>query len=206
LNFERIESQHCIHLTLRRNAIENEEIVIPNLMIVILLYIPVLFGYSIEVYFIHIAIAVPLFFIWKRILRNKLQDTTTRKIIAWAATIVTTPIIYAGLMVLFIYYLTYTPKRHFDKSSWLRLKSERFEMAEDLINSKQLIGKDTFQLKQLLGNPSMVYESSSNGDHLKSWSYDMGSGGGGLGFLFHDLSVKLKDDKVVKVEHIEIKD
>jgi hypothetical protein len=34
----------------------------------------------------------------------------------------------------------------------------------------------------------------------------MGSGGGGLGFLIHNLLIKFENEKVVTVEHIELKD
>jgi hypothetical protein len=34
----------------------------------------------------------------------------------------------------------------------------------------------------------------------------MGYGGGGLGFLFHHLRLKLENSTIVSVEHIEIHD
>ena len=73
-------------------------------------------------------------------------------------------------------------------------------MGDDIVKSKILIGKDSNQVKQLLGQPT--WQDSLN----TSWTYDMGMGGGGLGFLFHNLSVQFDKAKVVKVGHIRIKD
>ena len=73
-------------------------------------------------------------------------------------------------------------------------------MGDDIVKKNILIGKDTNQVKQLLGQPT--WQDSLN----TSWTYDMGMGGGGLGFLFHNLSVQFDKAKVVKVDHIRIKD
>lgn len=174
--------------------------------IITLLGIPVLLGYSIEVYLIQIAIAFPLFFFWKQILENKLQANSSRRIITWTATIISTPIIYGGFIWLFIYCITYSPTKRFNKTSWLTHKSIRYEMAGDLINSKQLIGLDTIEVKEVLGVPTSINLIDSSGNHIRNWSYDMGSGGGGLGFLFHNLLIKFENEKVVTVEHLELKD
>ena len=171
-----------------------------------LIDIPVLFGYSIEVYLFQIALAIPLFFFWKLIFKNKLQANSTRRIITWAATIISTPIIYAGFIWLFIHCITYSPTKSFNKASWLTHKSTRNEMAGDLINSKQLIGLDTIQVKEVLGVPSSFNVNDSSGNNVKNWVYEMGSGGGGLGFLIHNLLIKFENEKVVTVEHIELKD
>jgi hypothetical protein len=74
-------------------------------------------------------------------------------------------------------------------------------MAGNIIKSKILIGKDTSQVKQMLGEPTWTNARTQN------WTYDMGTGGGGLGFLFHNLDLKLDNKgKVTSVEHIEIPD
>ena len=117
-----------------------------------------------------------------------------------ASTVVLTPIIYVGLIGIFIYFITREPSSDFDKSKWLTDKGGRFSMGDDIVKSKILLGKDTNQVKQLLGQPT--WQDSLN----TSWTYDMGNGGGGLGFLFHNLSVHFDREKVVKVDHIRIKD
>ncbi|MBK9718206.1 MAG: hypothetical protein IPO85_11970 [Saprospiraceae bacterium] len=96
--------------------------------------------------------------------------------------------------------LSREPSRDFDQSKWLTNKEDRFEMADDLIKRKVLIDRDSSQIIQLLGIP-LVRDSLN-----LNWIYDMGSGGGGLGFLFHQLRITFDKNKVIKVEHIRIPD
>jgi len=41
---------------------------------------------------------------------------------------------------------------------------------------------------------------------MNAWTYDMGIGGAGLGFLFHSLVKKFDNNHVVAVEHSEVRD
>ncbi len=171
-----------------------------------LLDIPVLFGLSIEVYFILLIIAIPTFFFWRWLLKKYIKVDRTRKIVTWSATLVGTPIIYVGLIMLFMFGITYTPSKDFDKSEWQTDKEGRFQMAGDIISSKMLIGKDTNQVKQMLGEPTWGSDSTWRPGIISTWTYDMGMGGGGLGFMFHNLVIKFEKRKVVTVEHSEIRD
>ncbi len=162
---------------------------------------PIIFGLSIEVYFILAIICILTFFFWRWLLRKYIKAERPRKILTWSATIISTPIIYLGLILIFIFGISYTPNKDFDKSLWLTDQEGRYQMAGNIINSRMLIGKDTTQVKQVLGEPTFF------GDTTKVWTYDMGCGGGGLGFLFHYLTLKLDNDgKVTYVEHQKIRD
>lgn len=165
-----------------------------------LLEIPIFFGLSIEVYIILLLISIPTYFFWRSVFKKRITDKKKRIISALVSTIVLTPIIYVGLIGIFIYYITREPSSDFDKSKWLTDREGRFAMGDEIVKSKILLGKDTNQVKQLLGQPT--WQDSLN----VTWTYDMGNGGGGLGFLFHNLSVQFDKAKVVKVDHIRIKD
>jgi hypothetical protein len=165
-----------------------------------LLEIPAFFGLSIEVYFILLCISIPTYFFWRWVFRKRIADKSKRNISALVSTIILTPLIYLGLIVIFIYLISREPSSDFDKSKWLTDREGRFAMGDDIVKSKILIGKDTNQVKQLLGQPT--WQDSSN----TTWTYDMGNGGGGLGFLFHNLSIQFEKAKAVKVGHIRIKD
>jgi len=164
-----------------------------------LLNIPELFGFSIEVYFILLIIAIPTFYFWRWLLKRFTKVSTTRRVVTWFATIIMTPIIYSILIIIFIFSLTYEPNRDFNKSQWMGDREGRFQMAKDIIKSKMLIDKDSNQVKQLIGEPNWEPDS------LHEWSYDMGAGGG-LGFTFHNLKVKFFNSKVILVEHQKVKD
>jgi hypothetical protein len=98
-----------------------------------------------------------------------------------------------------MFWITYTPSRDFDTAQWLKDKEGRYQMARDIIESKMLLGKDTSQVKQILGD-------AARGNSDSIFVYDMGFGGGGLGFMFHHLIVKFDNNKVVSVEHAKIRD
>jgi len=165
-----------------------------------LLYIPELFGVSIEVYFILFIISIPTFYFWEWLFKKYLKIDKTRRISTWIATLIATPLIYVGFILLLLFSMTYTPSKDFDKLQWLADKEGRFQMADDIIDSKMLIGKDTSEVKKILGEPTRGMS------YANTYVYDMGMGGGGLGFLFHNLIVQFDNNKAVSVEHKEIRD
>jgi hypothetical protein len=169
-------------------------------MTVVLLKIPELFGWSIEVYVLLFFIALPTYFAWQRLFKKLLPDDGPRKIISWTATLIVTPCIYAGLVVLLMFGMTYTPGRNFNRGQWLRDEPSRFRMGGAIVKRKILVGRDTSGVKQLLGDP-IWRNSTPNHEMENSWVYDMGMGGGGLGFLFHSLVIRFENNKVVHVEH-----
>jgi len=168
------------------------------------LNILIMFGFSMEVYFILLAIAIPVFFLCNWLLKRWIKKDSTRKIATWIATLVITPITYTGLIVIMIYWMTYTPSKDFKQEEWLINKDERFQMANDIIERKILIGKDTSQVKLILGAVDWS-DNNWQPDSINTWTYDMGMGGG-LGFTFNHLYVKFEKDKVFSVEHIRIDD
>lgn len=151
----------------------------------------------------HILISIPTFFVLLWLFSKFIKQKTYKFIATFLLTIVMTPFLYLGAVAIFFSILFHEPTRNFDKNSWLLDETKRYEMADNIINKKQLIGKDTNQIKALLGDTPLKYPESAN---QVTWTYDMGMGGGGLGFLFHSLGVKFKDNRVILVEHYEIKD
>jgi len=146
-------------------------------------------------------IAVPLFLVFKWLSKSFIKKDRIQILAPWIATIILAPIIYVGLVYIFFSSLFNEPNRDFDRTNWLNNKTTRFQMAKHIIESRMLIKKDTVQIKQMLGDPSW------KNDSLFSWRYDMGQGGGGLGFLFHYLNINLDSShKVVSVSHTEFKD
>jgi len=148
----------------------------------------------------HIILAIPCFFIILWLTGKFIKSKQYKYITAGIITILLTPILYIGAIAIFFSILFNEPTRKFDKSIWLSDPNNRYQMSDNIIDSKMLIGKDTNQIKQILGNPKWRSVSSN------SWTYDMGMGGGGLGFLFHSLDISLVNGKATKVDHFEIKD
>lgn len=82
---------------------------------------------------------------------------------------------------------------------WLK-KYKRYEMVKDLIQSNIVAGKDTNEVKALIGEPDLRNDTS------QIWNYNMGEGGGGLGFRMHYLVVKFTADRVIDIWHQRITD
>ena len=156
------------------------------------LYTPLLFGIGTEVYFILLVLGIPVFFIWQRLLKKFVKTGKTRKIATWTATIVTTPLLYAGLILLWLFSMSYHPTHDFDQQKWAADKEKRYELSADLIDRKMLIGKTKSEVRQLLGD-------EGNTDESDFWNYYLGFRPGFANIDPDVLVIEFKDGKVIKV-------
>jgi hypothetical protein len=158
-----------------------------------LLDIPVIFGLSIEVYFILIIPGIPTFFFWRWLIKKYIKADRTRKIWTWLATILLTPCIYVGIILLWIFSVSYYPNRDFDKQKWSGDKDKRYKLSKDIIQSKMLIGKSKAQVRQLLGD-------EGNNDSLNVWTFCLGIRPELFNIDDSYLQIEFNNDKVVNVE------
>ena len=156
------------------------------------IYTPTLLGISIEVYFILIVISIPTYYIFRWLLKKRIQVDKTRKIATWTATLIATPIVYFGLILLWLISISYYPANDFDKQKWFANKESRYEISEDIIESKMLIGKTKLEVRELLGDEGNKKES----DH---WDYYLGFRPGFANMDPDILDIEFKDGKVFKV-------
>jgi len=151
-----------------------------------------IFGFSIEVYFILAFLGIPVFFIWRRILKNRKMQSGTKRAVLWIATVVSTPILYVGIVALFLFSMEYYPKRDFDKAAWLKNKDERYEYSDDIIDSKMLIGKSKNDVRKILGDEGNLNDSDD-------WSYDLGFRPELLNIDPDSMEITFKNNRVVSV-------
>ena len=88
----------------------------------------------------------------------------------------------------------------FDSTKWLTNTESRYKMAGGLIGSEILLKKDSSEVKDILVEPSHRIQATNR------WDYSMGTGQSGLGLIIHVLSIRFESDRVIGVDHIEIKD
>ncbi len=164
-------------------------------MLKMTLYLPRIFGVSIEVYFILLLLGVPTFLIWRWFLKKFIKVDRTRKIATWTVTLVTTPLIYVGLIILLFnsMFISFYPTHDFDKEKWFADKEKRYELSEDIIDSKMLIGKTKAEVRQMLGD-----ERTS--DQSNYWEYYLGFKPGFVSMDPDMLHIEFKDGQVIKVE------
>jgi len=107
---------------------------------------------------------------------------------------------YSAFVWLVFKVITYERQSKFNYDKWVTEKYRSYKMAADLIQSGIIAGKDSNEIKTIIG------ESNDKNDSLKTWNYNMGQGGGGPGFTIHHLVVKFSADSVSTIWHHKIVD
>jgi hypothetical protein len=141
-------------------------------------------------------LSLPTFLIWRRIVTRWTKQPASRNIAAGVATIFATPIVYAGIITAWFAIASYYPEHDFDRNKWLADKEKRYEMSEDIIDSKLLIGKSKEEVRQLLGAEA----GSNNTDEDDYWRYYLGYVPSIMGIDYDILDIYFENGKVVKVE------
>lgn len=158
----------------------------------ILINIPEIFGVSIEVYFIILLLAGGSFFFWNWILKKFIKEKRTRKIATWLTTIIAAPILYIIIFWVIICYISYYPSKDFNQQQWMINKEKRYELSQNIIDSKILIGKSKGEIRQMLGD-------EGNPENSNYWGYDLGVRPQLLGIDPDILNIEFKNDKVIAV-------
>jgi len=125
------------------------------------------FGIGLDAYLIILLIGIPLFFIWRKLFRNRIKNNNKRTIVIWLATLLSAPITYVSIIVLTFLISIYYPNRNFDKDKWTNDKDTRYEYADNIIKSKMLIGKKPGEIEKILGTD---HSNEQDG----TWFYDLG--------------------------------
>lgn len=154
---------------------------------------------SAEVPVIIVLIAIPTFFILGWILKRFIKNKQTRNWTLIAGTVIIAPLLYLVFVLAFFSYLSIKPQHEFNKEKWLADKHSRFEMRDDIIESKILIGKSKSEIIDLIGKP----ESK---DTTELWKYYLGMSEAGFGVQINYLEITFENRKVSDVKPIEIID
>jgi hypothetical protein len=105
------------------------------------------------------------------------------------------------LFTAFVFYqLTYTPSFKFDKKEWKKNEQKRYKYGKDLQESKFLIGLDSIEMVNLIGDATTKWN--------KKWTYNLGisTKGTGFGIGFNILNVFFKNQIVDSVSFITVID
>ena len=105
---------------------------------------------SSEVPIIILILAIPTYFfcIWL-MTKLKVANEKNRGLIALISTVILSPLIYVGIIVIWIFSISYYPSNEFDKSEWDSNTEERYKMSEDIIESTMLLGKTQGKVIQI---------------------------------------------------------
>ena len=147
-----------------------------------------------EVPLIIFAIAIPIYLFFNWILKKlKIGNDKNGKFLAIIPTVILSPLIYVGLIVIWIFSMSFYTKKDFDRSEWKTNVEARYEMSKDIIDSKILIGKTKEEIIELLGADFYSYGDN----HI---AYDLGFVPGFMNIDPDYLDIYLVNGKVNKVE------
>jgi uncharacterized membrane protein len=149
---------------------------------------------SIEVPIIILILSIPTYFLSKWILKKlKFGNNKNRKFIALIPTLFLSPIIYVGIIYLWIFSISYYPSNEFNKQEWETNVEERYKMSEDIIESEILIGKTKDEITELLGQDFYSYAEN----HI---AFELGFVPGLFNIDPDVLDIYFENGKVIKVE------
>lgn len=144
--------------------------------------------------FIILILAIPIYFLFKRILkRQNIGTERSRKFISVLPTLILSPLIYVVLVCVWFLVVSYYPPNYFDRQEWAVNYEERYKMSEDIIESKLLIGKTKEEITHLLGDDYFTYNETHIG-------YNLGFVPRFISIDPDVLDIHFKNGKVVKVE------
>jgi len=146
-----------------------------------------------EVPLIILILAISVYFLSNWILKKfKFGNDKNRKFLAIIPTIIIGPILYVGIIMIWIFSISYYPKTDFNKQKWESNKEERYKMSNDIIKNELLIGKTKDEVINLLGNEFYKYDDN----HI---AYDLGFLPGLFNIDPDVLDIYFENGKVIKV-------
>lgn len=137
-------------------------------------------------------LAIPIYFLWRRILRSKLKNPKYKSLVLGLLTLVSAPLVYLGFIISFIWFVSYHPKHQFDKEVWTNDVEKRFQLSDNIIDSEMLINKTKEEVIDLLGQENNEMDNDS-------WSYYLGFKPGLLSIDPDILELTFENGKVVDV-------
>ena len=152
---------------------------------------------SLEVPIIILILAIPVYFLTKWTLKRlKLENENNIKYLAIIPTVILSPLLYIGIILIWIFSVSYYPNKEFNKQEWNENQEERYTMSNDIIKSEMLIGKTKEAVIARLGDDFYSY----NEDDI---AYDLGFVPGLFNIDPDVLDIYFKRGKVTKVEQHE---
>jgi len=146
-----------------------------------------------EVPVIILILAIPVYVLTKWIFKRlKLGNEKNRKYLAIIPTIILSPLLYVGIIMIWIFSVSYYPKTDFNKQEWNENKEERYKMSNDIIKSEMLIGKTKEEVIEILGADFYAYDEN----HI---AYDLGFVPGLFNIDPDVLDIYFEKGKVIKV-------
>ncbi len=116
---------------------------------------------SIEVPIIILIIALSIYILSKWLLKKlNLGNAKSRWYLASIPAIILSPVLYVGIVLIWIFSISYYPKTDFNRQQWVENKEERYKMSDDIIKTDMLIGKTKKEVIDILGDDFSMYKKN----------------------------------------------
>ncbi len=78
----------------------------------------------------------------------------------WITSLLISPIIYAGIIFIWLLWSSSFTRKEFNKKEWENNRDSRYELVDDLVNNQKLIGLTMNEVKSILGEPDGEFDST----------------------------------------------
>lgn len=130
-----------------------------------------------------------------------------RKWLNILVSLVFTPVVYFYLFYPFVnIFASYHHEKYFNETAWTEKPALRYEMSDDLISKKFLLGKSEKEIENLLGESEWFGWNKEKKTHINSiWNYNLGIEPGAFNDMQECLKITFINKKVIAVEQYQIK-
>ena len=126
--------------------------------------------------------------------------------VALLISIVLTPLVYFYVLYPLInIFSTYHHEKHFEAEAWEDKPGYRYEMANDLEKSADLIGKNKSEITTLLGKAEWYsWNDAIKANDSNFWNYNLGVKPGAFTTIQECLKITFEGDTVKSLEHYQL--
>ena len=129
-----------------------------------------------------------------------------RKWLNILVSLVLTPVVYFYIFYPFVnIFASYHHQKYFNETTWKTKAALRYEMSDDLINKKFLIGKTKQEVQSVLGETEWLGWDDNKKEHTNSiWNYNLGIEPGAFNDMQECLKLTFENEKVIAIEQYQI--
>lgn len=145
-----------------------------------------------EVYIIVLVLALLLFAVFRRLVRNKFPAMRYHNLISGTLALVMATVVYISAVLVWFAAASWYPERDFDQTAWKNSPDKRYEMSAGIIDNQTLMGLSKQQVVVLLGE-------EDNKPDTNIWFYSLGIVPSLINIDVDILEIVFVDDRVTAV-------
>lgn len=131
-----------------------------------------------------------------------LKTVDKRKWLTFLISLILTPVVYFYVAYPFINIISnYHHQKYFDSEDWIEKPALRYEMIDNVIENKVLLGKTKEEVQSLLGNFEwLTWNDAKNIEDSNLWNYSLGIEPGAFNTKKDVLEITFNNNIVIKLK------